>query len=379
MHVLTIPSWYPLDDNDMNGSFFRDYFAMHSDFHTFSGLIAPQLIAYRSKQITKTRYLAGIHYNDTPGPSIRFAFPNLPQSIKPLYHRTVGLFIFRKYLEIYGRPDIIHVHSMIWGGYLALEIKKRYGIPYILTEHNSRYVGNGKLSSKEKQASKMVIMNADHVVAVSEFMRDELIKMFDYQKYITVIPNLVKIHRSTHPSSERAGIISVCHLNKNKRIDLLLKSYAMSKSKLTHQLTIVGAGSEKSHLEDLARQLGIAKDVNFLGELSNEAVAQHLSKSALFVSCSRFETFGVALVEALTNGVPVITTPSGGPSGFVKSYNGIYLNSDDPSDISDAIDKVLENHDTYDNLLIASNAMKNFSPDAIGKIYSSLFMDVVNS
>lgn len=375
MHVLTIPSWYPLDDEDLNGIFFKEYVKMHNQSGHTSGLIAPQLIPYRSKQFKNLRTLLGKKTDTGVLPSIRFISPNIPRRLKIYYYRICGLGLYREYVRLFGKPDVIHAHSAIWGGYIANVIKRLYGVPYIITEHNSRFVGNGEVPHDEMRFIPRILDESDFAVGVSDFMADAISKLSNSSKEILSIPNPVSFNGKYTDKLERKGIISVCHLNKNKRIDLLIRAYAKSKVSESENLYIIGDGVERNNLIKLAESLRIADKIFFMGSMNNSEVHSFMQTGSFFISTSRFETFGIAIVEALMAGMPVISTPSGGSKGSINLSNGIYLTDDSIESLSLAMDQIYSKIEEYDRETISNTAKLGYSYESTADIYNTLLIE----
>src|SRR5690606_12507513 len=106
-------------------------------------------------------------------------------------------------------------------------------------------------------------------------------------------------------------------------LDILLRAFAAAFcSEPAVRLVIGGEGPERKELERLARELGIARQVQFRGRMSREQVRTAMQRAHCFVSSSLVETFGVAMIEAMACGMWVIASDSGGPRDFLKNEFG---------------------------------------------------------
>jgi glycosyltransferase involved in cell wall biosynthesis len=219
-----------------------------------------------------------------------------------------------------GHYDVVHTHlyrSQIYGrpaAWLA-------GTPVILsTEHS---IGETHLERRRMTAGVRALYLAtefcsDMTVAVSATVRARLVSWGVRPGRVTVIPNGVDLSRVAFDESARdrvraefgighdSYVIGVLgRLDPNKQFDLVIEAAAALLGGGA-QLLIVGHGAEREHLEQVAREHGVAGQVIFAGERHD--VAAMLSAMDLFVASSRQETFGLSVLEALVNGAPVLYT-----------------------------------------------------------------------
>jgi glycosyltransferase involved in cell wall biosynthesis len=129
-------------------------------------------------------------------------------------------------------------------------------------------------------------------------------------------------------------------------------------------LTIVGDGPEKDNLKLLSRKLSISKRVNFTGYQRKPAVAEMLRHHHVLVLSSEVETFGVALVEAMTTGLPVIATRCGGPESIVSLDTGMLVKPNDPVKLAKAMRKMIDCYSTYDPNKIRNIALEQYGDKA---------------
>ena len=144
-HILIVPSWYPEKPGDINGSFFREQaIALHKAGYKV-GVLRPEVRSIKDiKAIFSKPY--GITFeNDSGINTYRFhtlnITPRMPSLSKKRWVR-LGEKLFLEYVRKHGVPDIIHVHSLISGGFLAEKIKNKYHIPYVVTEHSTSFARN---------------------------------------------------------------------------------------------------------------------------------------------------------------------------------------------------------------------------------------------
>jgi len=258
----------------------------------------------------------------------------------------------------HGKPDLAHLHVFYSGG-AAIWLKKQYNIPYIVTEHFSVFARNLLRKSEENFARK-VYENASARIAVSIAFRDLLSKKFQMDfEYIPNLVNLEKFHCKKE-DREKKELISVGKLDFNKNHSMLLNALKFLPEDVC--LTIVGDGVMQNSLEKQIQVLGLEKRVRLLGSLKNEELPEIYQKSDIFVLPSRYETFGIVLIEAMACGLPVVATRCQGAESIVTDERLGELCEISAEDMSAKILKVINRN--YDSKFISDFVKTNFSDDS---------------
>lgn len=149
-------------------------------------------------------------------------------------------------------------------------------------------------------------------------------------------------------------------------MDILIKAfYNKFKGDMNVTLRIGGDGNEYINLKNLIRELGLESQVTLLGSLDRNEVAQEMANCTCFVLASRYETFGVVFIEALSFGKPIIATKCGGPEGIINNSNGILVNVDDIEGLSKAMLDIKNNINLYDSDSIKTYCKEKFSERAV--------------
>jgi N-acetyl-alpha-D-glucosaminyl L-malate synthase BshA len=220
--------------------------------------------------------------------------------------------------------DLLHVHYAIphaSAAYMAKQILRKQGkmIPVITTLHGTDIT----LVGKDKTYAPVVtfsINESDAITAVSNNLRDETHKYFKIEKEIEVIYNFVDVHRFNRkpidafrrviaPEGERI-ILHASNFRKVKRVQDVVKVFAKIIEQVPGKLLLVGDGPERPVVESLSRELGIFNEIRFVGR--QEQMEDILAVADLFLLPSEYESFGLAALEAMAAGVPVVSTNAGG-------------------------------------------------------------------
>ncbi|MDG1380987.1 MAG: N-acetyl-alpha-D-glucosaminyl L-malate synthase BshA, partial [Flavobacteriales bacterium] len=220
--------------------------------------------------------------------------------------------------------DLLHVHYAIphaSSAYTAKRILEASGLhlPVITTLHGTDITLLGKDPSFEPVIS-FAINQSDAVTAVSSSLRSDTYKLFGINADIEVIPNFIcpshfmnldgTHHRDDFAQADEALICHISNFRPVKRIPDVIQTFAKIAAARPARLMMVGDGPDRPAAERLARELGVAEHVAFLGKLKNPLEA--LAIADLFLLPSESESFGLSALEAMACGVPVVATEAGG-------------------------------------------------------------------
>lgn len=291
-------------------------------------------------------------------------------------------FAYKKVVSELGRPDIIHAHFYDMG-IVAGVISKENNIPLVITEHFSG-LNNDEISEKLRNAAVKSYSNADELIAVSREFAGKLHNNtgFDFR----IVSNIVDMDAFSDicpaerdPGDRAFSFISVGNLRPIKGHRDLLEAFstASRESAVEMELTIVGQGPERESLERQAGDLGISDKVFFKGQLDRREIAELYRSCDAFVLLSRAETFGVAYIEAMAAGLPVIATACGGPNEFVDDSNGIMVPVGDKEAYVKALLDMAENAGKYDSEKIRKDIINRFSPEIIAEELDQIYEDAI--
>ncbi|MDU1567691.1 MAG: glycosyltransferase [Clostridium sp.] len=378
MNILIIPSWYATNSNPTNGSFFREQ-AMALKEAGHNVIVAFVEVRLASRDLFSEK----VDIKDDNGiKTYRIIQGKIPKT------GNIGTVIaFRRGLikiikNLYNREniDIVHLHSCIWGGIGAVSASRKLNIPLVITEHSS-YYSRYRVKMIEKLILRYSFKSANKVISVSNSLREIISK---YKSNIEVIPNMVDcdkvlsiINKKNNLGEEgQFTFLSLCYLKKNKGIDILIRAFSTYFRGKEVKLIIAGDGPERENLENLSKELGILEQVEFKGALNRDEVYKVMSNCNIFVLPSRFETFGVVLIEALANGKPVISTRNGGANDIVTDENGILVDIDDIEGLGKAMVDLKLNYNKYNEEEIRKSCINKYSKKIITrqleKVYSEL-------
>ena len=360
-----------------------------------SGVVATELgleLARRGHEIHFITYSqpvrlellnANVHYHEV----------NVPEY--PLFHyQPYELALSSKLVDMVKlhKIDLLHVHYAIphaYAGYMAKQMLKSEGIkiPMVTTLHGTDITLVGK-HPFYKTAVTFSINKSDVVTSVSQNLKEETYSLFDIKNDIHVIPNFIELdkikniskiatNRSVMANENEKIITHISNFRKVKRIPDVIDIFYKIQQKIPSKLMMVGDGPEKEVAENLCYKLGISDKVIFFGN-SNE-IDKILSFTDLFLLPSETESFGLAALEAMAWGVPVISSNTGGlPEVNFDGISGFLSDVGNTLEMSQNAIKILENEDTlleFKNN--ATNTAKQFDIKNVVTLYENLYKKVL--
>ena len=287
--------------------------------------------------------------------------------------------------------DILHVHYAIphaSAAFMARAILKSQGItiPFVTTLHGTDITLVGKDPSFEPVIT-FCLNESDAVTAVSESLRNDTYEHFSTTRELQVIPNFIRIQKEPNGINMemRRRFVQddeflLCHVSnfrKVKRVEDVLKVFAKVNESKKSRILLVGDGPERYSLEKLCRELGLCDRVIFLGKVRD---TQHVLELAdLFLLPSETESFGLAALEAMALGVPVISSNTGGiPEVNVHGVTGFLSNVGDTDDMAKNALLVIQDKATHNQFRKnAFEESKKFDLERIVQIYEDLYEDVL--
>jgi L-malate glycosyltransferase len=232
--------------------------------------------------------------------------------------------------------DLLHAHYAVPHAvcaYLARQVSHRDKLRIVTTLHGTDITLVG-VDQSFRSLTRFGIEQSDGVTAVSQFLRSKTIDVFHPRRDIQVIPNFVDTRRFTPdrakssdrshfaPKGERI-LIHISNFRPTKRVQDVVRIFAAVRREVPSVLLLVGDGPERTRSREVAAELKVERWVRYLGQL--DAVEDVLALGDLFLVPSENESFGLAALEAMSVGVPVIGTTAEGLPELIHSGETGYL------------------------------------------------------
>ena len=293
--------------------------------------------------------------------------------------------------------DALHAYQASYGGGAAWLIKLLYPrLPFILTMQEGK-----KLDEQAfilNWLRELIIKKADVITVISNYLK-EYTRNISNNKKVFLIPNGVDLKNFQFPISNFQSnlnlqnpvfentktIITVSRLVPKNGLSDLIQAFSILNTKYKMQntkLLIVGDGPLLASLNFEVKSLRMEDSVNFIGKISNEMIPQYLAQADVFVRPSLSEGLGTAFLEAMAAGLPVIATPVGGISDFLKDgETGLFCRVGDPEDIAAKISKVLSDGVLKSRLILNGRKLveEKYTWDKISDKFRELYLEAMNN
>jgi glycosyltransferase involved in cell wall biosynthesis len=372
--VIWLASWYPSKTYPANGDFIQRH-AKCVDvpvlvIHTIH---APEINEAVNYVVRKEGTLIEI--------IIRFRQANEGKHIfqRILYHHRYqqNTKHFIAYLvEKIGKPYLFHVHVPMKMGPIARWAKHKWGIPYIVSEQSSKYVGDGpdhfvKRSARHRKMVARVFQEAESVTNVSSTVGKVLQELFNLAR-VDTIHNVADASLFYPGKKNDHSVYRFLHastLTSQKNIDGIIR--VMEQVYLTRQdfsLTVLG-GERHAFYPWKKDQPWLV----YIPTVSHEMVADYMRSADTLLMFSNDENFPCVIVEALCTGMSVITSDAGGSAEAINAGNGLLVPVGNEKALAKAILDVMNNKLRYNTVDIRQDAVNKFSYPVIGHQFRELY------
>lgn len=382
MHILILASGYPTEYSPNQGIFFRDQAeSLARDKKNRVAVIATIPISM-NVVLKRKKWSFGLTKSLLNGVRTSvYTFPNLPKvhRYRLLKSRRRGIKLIANYIQEFGKPDVVHVHGF-QSGLLAIEAKRRFGIPFVITEHSSQFIDNIVPPGLEPYA-KIVFEQADAAIAVSrkfaQFMSERYGREFLYAPNV-VDTEVFEIGQKETPNKEFT-FFNAAGFYVEKNHPMLLEAFAKVLVNYPGtRLRLAGSGPSEQEMRQYTKELKIDKQVDFLGLLPRKEIVREMQQMDAFVLSSKVETFGVVLIEALSCGKPVVATACFGPESIVISPEFGVLCNLNASDLALGMEQVIQNYGGFDQQVIRKYVIDQFSNEVVISQLMNIYQQVVS-
>lgn len=282
-------------------------------------------------------------------------------------------------------PNIVHCHSAFSDGYSGYLLKQKNDIPYAVTVRREIDFENNNLNDKEKDFTLRNIKEASAVIAPSIHLKNKCIEHSG--KKAILVPNGIdavlvmtdlELIRKQNVKRDIVRIITVASLDTNKRVDIVIRCFSRLLKKFGNfaHLNIVGAGPLEEELKEMVRVGRLTSNVTFHGQVTNQTVIQIMNRCDVFFLPSETETFGLAYLEALARGLPVIGRKNQGIDGIaINGVHGFFENENEA--FYEALETLSRNKDLRNQMgkkgvELARNCTWEKSGQKLAKIYENI-------
>ncbi len=304
--------------------------------------------------------------------------------IKTFKNFFIKLQSFKKAFDIIEKPDIVHLNVLFPAGIFALYLKRKYKIPYIATEHWSKFLPESDINFTKIELFliKQIVRNAEFICPVSENLKRAMLSM-NLQGNYQIVPNVVDTKvffpgkKITKP--DKFSIVHISGMNDRVKnitgmLNAIKKAYSLSPN---FKITFVGTNNFE-YYKQYADNIGIPKDIiNFIGEVSYADVAEIMRKHHVLLMFSNYENAPCVISEAFVSGLAVISSAVGGIPEMIDATNGYLVQKQNEDELAQKIIEMIDNYSKFNTELIAKDAQQKYSYEIVGEKYLNLYERVL--
>lgn len=306
--------------------------------------------------------------------------------IKPYY---VNIFRFPQQVHKFVKEikhldekfDIIVAHMASPAGIIAIKVSKILGIPCIvrLSDINEE-LGLKKHYRLHRKLLRKVLKEADHVIAINNDMNNHLKKINPNVKS-TVLPQGIELEPLKKPKTKvTKQLINIARLVEFKdHVTLIKAMHIIHKKHPDYKLVIVGGGPKENALNQLINKLGLDNTVKITGMIPHKKALDLLKNSDIYLHSSVNEAFGRVYLEAMTYGLPIVSTNIGGPVDIIKNnVNGFLVPIKDPKTLAEKTIELIKNKLLYARMSQNNiKDIKTYSFQNVAKKFIKLYEQVI--
>lgn len=377
LKVLFLATWYPNEEGRVAGIFIQRHAEAVSRFCDVA-----VLYIHRSRRVRHGRVERTVE-RGVPTVRVYLRKPLMDnrvfRELQLLDYLLNGYLGCRLMMKEFGRPDLIHVNVTLPVGLVGLLLSLSSGIPYVVSEHTGPLAV--MLDNPLARASaRLVLSRAEVVLPVSLALKGQ-IDSFCKGLPCLVVPNAIDTRRffplasAGRPKGRKTILFGSRLEDRDKDVSGLLKAVkVLSQRRKDFELHVFGRGRDEEELKHQAQGLGL-KDVSvyFDGGIPNPELALRMRTSDFYVLNSPFESFSVTSAEALSSGIPVISTRCGGPEDYLNDAVGLLIEPGNTEELVRAIDYMLDHHMDYDPATLHQYAANRFAYDVVGERLAEIY------
>ncbi len=289
------------------------------------------------------------------------------------------------YIKKNGLPAMVHVHIPWKAGVLALWLKRKYKIPFIVTEHWGIYNDALKenFSSKSlfhKKIVKQVFKEARLFTSVSNFLAKGIERKVVEQHY-KIIPNVVDttVFNFNEKKHLKFTFIHVSNMVPLKNVEGILNAFRSFITATDAEVQLIMVGNKNNFYKDQAHEWGLLnKSIFFKGEVPYNEVSREMQSSHCFVLNSQIENAPCVISEALCCGLPIIATNVGGIPEMIDENRGFLIDLVNEENLAIAMLKMINEHTYFNQKKISEDAHEKYSYSVIANKFDELYREILN-
>ena len=290
----------------------------------------------------------------------------------------------------WGMPQVVQLNVITpTHGLLALWLKKRHHIPFVIVEHWSGYLPeNGMVADRGWlyiQLIRYIARNASAILPVSYRLQHAMqalgLKNTHWEKINNVVDDFfyAPYEKESHPNTRLLHVSGFCERAKNIR-GMLRALRAVADVRQDFQMLFVGNDEDYQETRKYAEQLCFPDGIlSFTGKIAtSQEVCRYMQQSDVFLMFSKYENAPVVLSECKAVGLPIICSNAGGMPEMMTKETGLIVPSEDEEALKNAIIYMLDHHQDFNPNAIRTQG-KQYSFNAVGKQLRHIYQQAMTT
>lgn len=374
-NILFISSWFPNKLHPFDGNFVQRHAEAVHTLHDVEILHAvpdpDQQELYRIENLIINGIRTVIVYYQDAG--------------NPVRNNIRKFTAYRKGYRLLKRPDLVHANVLHTNLLFAVWLKKKFGIPFVVTEHFTDYrpVNLQNLSVSQKIVAKLIGNSASKIFPVTTELQKGLQKL-GINTPVKVVPNVVNTEIFQPEEKGNNGIFTFLHISNlvpRKNPDKIVSAATQLLDEGIDFKLLIGGDAQKHDAELLRKQIeqsGFQHRIDLFGMLTTEQVAAKMKEADCFILFSEDENQPCVLSESFAAGIPVISSDVGGIAEYFPENFGVLIQERTIDQLKIAMKTVLQREGLASRQELAAYAHSKFSVSSIAQQYSTSYFEILN-
>lgn len=380
LHILFLASWYPNRLEPQNGNFIQRHAqavatqAKVAALHVISDADSKQL---EIKKNWNKKVFEVLVYFPKSSPWNPLAKVNNYLKAHRLGYETI--------IKEFKYIDLVHLNVFLRSGLFALELKKKFKIPFIVTEHLTAFLDSNpyQFSWYERFFIHRIAKAASRICPVSEDLKKAL-ERFGIKGPFEVIPNVVDTQLFKYKEERSFKKIKLLHVSTlsedHKNFSGMLRVIKeLSKIRDDFEMTFVGNNYGEASYEKV-RDLDLLDTfVRVKEEIPIEEIAMLMQAHHIFILFSNYENLPCVISEAHASGMVVLATDVGGVREMINEDNGFLIRAGNEEDLLQKLIRLMDSIQSYQPEQIRQQAILRYSYEKVGQKFLDTYKKVLNN
>lgn len=294
-----------------------------------------------------------------------------------------GKVAFSRLTKELGMPDIIHAHNVSYAGVLANLLSFKSKKPFLITEHSS-YIARNLESPLHKNKFTNSYTKAKKLISVSRFLALKIKDNYNVKRYIDIVPNVIdpfiqnyQFNRIFRRQNNFKFICIGSNIELKRHLDVVEAFSNLFENNKDVTLEIIGDGPLQNNYKIVVTEKKLLHKVSILNGLNRSELLNKIDESDCLIVSSEIETFGVVIIEALSRGVPVISSDCGGPADLINDKNGILYQIGNKVELEKAMSNIL--YKNFDHMEIRKDAINKYGSNTVLEKLVNIYISILQN